>query len=80
MAERLPDTMLSLGLPLTRLEQRENRLYHYYRAPNSKRELAFWTQTQGEVVFFYCGVSASARSMIEGLSAAGFFEDDENGT
>jgi hypothetical protein len=80
MAERVPETMLSLGLPLTRVEQRENGLYHYYRDPESRRELAFWTRTEGEAVFFYSGVSSSAAKMLEGLLAAGLFEADENDT
>lgn len=79
MAERIPETMASLGLPITRVEQRENGLYHFYTDPKHKREVAFWTTTRQGVVF-YCGIGHSTTKMLEGLMAAGLFEDDANDT
>jgi hypothetical protein len=79
MLERIPEAMASLGMPLTRVEQRANGLYHFYRDPKHKRELAFWTTTSRGVVVFYCGISSSAAKLLEGFMAAGLFEDNENG-
>jgi hypothetical protein len=80
MAERIPETMVSLGLPITRTEQRDNGMYYFYSDPKNKRERSLWTRTEGGAAFFYCGISSSAAKMLEGLLAAGLFEDDENDT
>ena len=80
MAEKIPETMVSLGLPLTRTEQGDGGMYYFYSDPKSKRERFFWTRTEEMAVFFYCGISSSAAKMVEGLLAAGLFEEDENNT
>ena len=76
--ERIPATMTSLGFPLKRVEQRENGTCYFYEGPKSKLELAFWTHENGTGVFWFSGLSPSAKKIAEGFSAAGLFENDHS--
>jgi hypothetical protein len=75
-AERIPAAMTSLGLPVIRVEQRENGAHYFYEDPKSKQEHFFWTQETGAETFWMSGLSSRTKSIAEGLLAAGLFVDD----
>lgn len=74
--EKIPATMISLGLPILRVERRENGTYYFYKDPKRQREFAFWLSSDGDQEFWYCGLSSSATKIAKGLSEAGLFEDE----
>ena len=70
-------TMASIGLPVVRVEQRDNGTYYFYDDPKTKKEYAFWTHAANGEVFWYSGLSSSARKIAERFTAAGLFANDE---
>ena len=73
MAATIPETMQSLGLPVIRTEQRDERTLYFYADPASKKEHSFWTYSDGARVFWCCGLSRSGRHIAAGFSDAGLF-------
>lgn len=78
--EKIPATMISVGLPIIRMEQRENKTHYFYEDPKSKRECSFWTQAEHGQVFWCCGLSSSAKKIAEEFTAAGLFANKGNPT
>jgi hypothetical protein len=70
-------TMASIGLPVVRIEQRDDGTYYFYEDPKTKKEHAFWTCIAGEGIFWCSGLSSSARQIAERFTAAGLFTKDE---
>jgi hypothetical protein len=73
--EKIPSIMTSMGLPIMRIEQRENKTHYFYEDPKSKRESSFWTHAEHGQVIWYCGLSSSAKRIAEEFAASGLFAD-----
>jgi len=71
--ERIRGLMTSLGLPVTRLEERQNGTYYFYEDPKRKREVAFWVSASGSEFFWNCGLSSDSQKIAKGFSEAGLF-------
>jgi len=76
-AEHISATMTAIGLPVTRIEQRDNRTHYFYEDSGCKRERSFWTHAQSGELFWCCGVGSTAKQIAEGFSAAGLFANHE---
>src|SRR6187549_2464125 len=70
-AESFSATMIAIGLPVTRIEQRDNGTHYFYDDPESKRESFFWTHAECGDVYWLSGLSSSARKIAEGFASAG---------
>ena len=75
--DSIPVLMTSLGFPVTRVEERDNGTYYFYKDPKKKKEFAFWTATHDSELFWYSGLSPSAKKIAEGFSMAGLFADEK---
>ncbi len=75
--EEIHATMISLGLPVIRVEQRDNGIYYSYEDPKSKKEHAFWTYVDDGEVYWCSGLSSGAKKIAEGFTRAGLFASDE---
>ncbi|MGC3957604.1 MAG: hypothetical protein QM813_06475 [Verrucomicrobiota bacterium] len=69
--------MTSLGLPVIRVEQRDNGTHYFYEEPKRQREFFFWTHSDGAHDFWLSGLSSSAKKIAAGFSAAGLFENEK---
>lgn len=77
-SSKIHATMASIGLPVVRVEQRDNGTYYFYEDPKTKKEHAFWTYVASGGVFWCCGLSSCARQIAERFTSAGLFANDEH--
>jgi hypothetical protein len=78
--EKIPAKMISMGLPIIRIEPRENKTHYFYEDPKSKRESSFWTHAEHGQVFCYCGLSSSGKAIAKEFAASGLFANKDNQT
>ena len=77
-AENISAAMIAIGLPVTRIEHRDNGTHYFYRDAKSRRGHCFWISEKEGQVFWNCGLSSSAKKIAEGFAAAGLFIGHEN--
>ena len=74
--DSIPAVMTSIGLPVTRVEERHPLTFYFYKDPERQKEFHFFTYPRSSGLFWRCGVSPSNKKIAEGFLAAGLFVDE----
>ena len=67
-------TMEENGVPLTRIEEKEDGAHFFYNDPKKKKECGFWVVRSGDEEFWCCGLSSSSAKIVDAFEKADLFE------